>query len=277
MAPVSFNDISKTAADILNNDYQTSGYQFKSKQKTSWNGAVVTSAVDLWPGKDGVQTPGKLTWKIPNPVGLMGFSIDKFEMDKSGKFKFESSLDKTMHKVDGLKIDVKSDLQSLDKVNTSFTYTALKDKRLQVDVPVTKPEAFTAEATQSIAGATVGVKLDKNNFQQPDLGVRFASGPLFAALLATKKLSTFTAFASYNAKDNLKFAASCEPLAQKGVIGLEYSCCKDVCMKAKAALPEQSLSASVKYDLKKGFSVTAGGNYSVSSGKYSYGLALSVE
>lgn len=277
MAPVSFGDIPKTAADILNNDYQTSGYQFKSKQKTSWNGAVVTTAVDLWPGKEGVQTPGKLTWKIPNPVGLMGFSIDKFEMDKAGKLKLESSLDKTMHKVDGLKVDVKSDLQSLDKVNTSLTFTGLKDKRVQVDLPVTKPEAFAAEGTLSIAGATVGVKFDKASLQKPDLAVRYAMGPIFAALVATKKLSAFTASAAYTVNDTLKFAASCEPLTQKGVVGLEYSGCKDVCMKAKVAFPTQTLSASVKYDVKKGFSVLAGGKYDVVSGKHEYGVALSVE
>merc|ERR1719223_2286846 len=109
MAPVSFSDLAKTAKDVLDNDFQTAGYQFKSKQKTSWNGAVVTTAVDLF-GKDDVKTPGKLTWKIPNPVGIMGFSIDKFEMDKAGKFKFEAGIDNKMHKVDGLKLDLKSDL-----------------------------------------------------------------------------------------------------------------------------------------------------------------------
>ena len=75
----------RTAKEVLSDDYQTSGYQFKvrfgssiflidfldskhvvdvvdvfgsifseAKQKTSWQGSVVTTAVDLVPGsKDG--------------------------------------------------------------------------------------------------------------------------------------------------------------------------------------------------------------------------------
>lgn len=280
---MNFGDIPKTAADILNNDYQTSGYQFKSKQKTSWNGAVVTTAVDLWPGKDGVQTPGKLTWRIPNPVGLMGFTIDKFEMDKGGKFKLESSLDKSMHKVDGLKIDVKSDLTSVDQVTTVFTYTGLPSKcpvkRMQVDVPVSKPEGFTAEATGDVAGATIGLKFNKASLQQPDLGVRFSTGPLFAAVTATKKLSTFTGFASYAVSDILKIAASCEQSkALKAVAGIQYKCSGEALCKVKFQQDEtQTVIASVKYDVSKGFSITAGGKYDLKSGKSGYGIALSVE
>jgi len=33
MAPVKFDDISKTAAEVLNDDFKTSGYEFKAKQK----------------------------------------------------------------------------------------------------------------------------------------------------------------------------------------------------------------------------------------------------
>lgn len=276
MAPVSFSDLSKTAKSVLDDDFQTSGYQFKSKQKTSWNNAVVTSTVDLF-GKDDVKTPGKLTWKIPNPVGIMGFSIDKFEMDKAGKFKFESSIDKTMHKVDGLKLDVKSDLKSVDKVNVCATYTGLADKRLQFETSVMKPDAFTLEGTAAFGKATVGVKCDKSSIDKPDLGVRFATGPVFAALLATKKLSTFSAFASYNVSSAVKVAGTCEQGKDlSGAVAVQYSCNPSTTMKAKVS-HDQVVSLSVKQDVKKGFTVLAGGKYELNGGKYSYGVQLSVE
>ena len=34
MGPVKFDDIDKTAKEVLNDDYQTSGYQFKAKMKS---------------------------------------------------------------------------------------------------------------------------------------------------------------------------------------------------------------------------------------------------
>eukprot|EP00929_Paragymnodinium_shiwhaense_P014115 TRINITY_DN121_c0_g1_i1.p1 TRINITY_DN121_c0_g1~~TRINITY_DN121_c0_g1_i1.p1 ORF type:complete len:277 (-),score=94.39 TRINITY_DN121_c0_g1_i1:165-995(-) len=276
MAPVGFGDLAKTAKDILDNDFQTSGYQFKAKQKTSVNSAVVTTAVDLWP-KEGVQTPGKLTWKIPNPVGVMGFSIDKLEMDKDGKFKLETSLDKTMHKVDGLKIDVKSDLASIDTVKTCLTFTGLADKRFQLEAPLTTPETFTLEGTGSFGAATIGVKLTKDTVQKPDIGARFVSGPFFAAVLATKKLSTFSAFASYTVSDALKVAATCEQGKDlKGGVACQYSLAPQTTLKVKVT-QDQVVSAGVKQDIQKGFTVLAGGKYDVQKGTHSYGLQLSVE
>eukprot|EP00929_Paragymnodinium_shiwhaense_P014116 TRINITY_DN121_c0_g2_i1.p1 TRINITY_DN121_c0_g2~~TRINITY_DN121_c0_g2_i1.p1 ORF type:complete len:276 (-),score=95.50 TRINITY_DN121_c0_g2_i1:239-1066(-) len=275
MAPVGFGDLAKTAKDILDNDFQTAGYSFKAKQKTSVNSAVVTTAVDLWPADDKVQTPGKLTWKIPSPFGVAGFSIDKLEMDKGGKFKLETSLDKTLHKVDGLKLDVKSDLANLDKVSTCFTFTGLKDKRFQLDAPLTTPENFTLEGTGSFGPATVGVKLTKDTLQKPDIGVRFSSGPLFAAVLATKKLSTFSAFAAYTVSDVLKLAATCDDKL-KGGAACQYSLAPQTTMKVKIT-QDQVVSVGVKQDVQKGFTVLVGGKYDVTKGTHSYGLSLSVE
>eukprot|EP00929_Paragymnodinium_shiwhaense_P031724 TRINITY_DN17712_c0_g1_i1.p2 TRINITY_DN17712_c0_g1~~TRINITY_DN17712_c0_g1_i1.p2 ORF type:complete len:309 (+),score=91.93 TRINITY_DN17712_c0_g1_i1:89-928(+) len=279
MAPVSFNDLSKTAADILNNDFQTSGYQFKSKQKTSFNNAVVTTAVDLWPG-DGVQTPGKLTWKIPNPFGLMGFSIDKFEFDKGGKFKLEAGLDNKLHKVDGLKVDIKSDLVSVDKATACMTYTGVKDCRFQVEAPVTKPDAFNLEGTWApCAPATIGIKFNMASIQKPDLGVRFTSGPLFAAVLATKQLKVFSAFAAYTVSDVLKVAANADVKEKDnitGAVAVQYNMAPQTTLKLKVT-QDQLVSVGVKQDVQKGFTVTTGLKYDVKKGSHSYGLSLSVE
>ncbi|OLP99588.1 hypothetical protein AK812_SmicGene17848 [Symbiodinium microadriaticum] len=97
---------------VLNDDYQTKGYQFKAKQKTEFQGAVVTSAVDLFPPKEpperkdaaslsrrrhlespespdpevcqetSVMTPAKLTWRLPQPFGVKAVCIDKLELDR---------------------------------------------------------------------------------------------------------------------------------------------------------------------------------------------------
>jgi len=66
MAPVKFDDIPKVANEVLNDDYQVSGYVFKAKQKTSWGGAVLSTQVDLFQDKS-VATPAKLAWKLLHP------------------------------------------------------------------------------------------------------------------------------------------------------------------------------------------------------------------
>merc|ERR1711972_457235 len=91
MAPVKFDDIPKVANEVLNDDYQVSGYVFKAKQKTSWGGSVLSTQVDLFQEK--CATPAKLAWKLPAPFGRTAFCVDKFEMDKGGKFKLEASSD----------------------------------------------------------------------------------------------------------------------------------------------------------------------------------------
>merc|ERR1719469_1854129 len=113
MAPVKFDDLAKATNEVLNDDYQLNGHQFQAKQKTSFEGAVVTTAVDLF-AKD-CATPAKLTWKFPKPFGLAGVSIDKLEMDKAGKFKFEAAFDQAAHTVPDLKLEFKSDLVDVSK------------------------------------------------------------------------------------------------------------------------------------------------------------------
>merc|ERR1712194_853813 len=88
--PVKFDDLSKVASSVLNDDYQTSGHVFKGKHLTSYKGAVLSTQVDFF-GDKGVATPAKLAWKLPSPFGLKGVTVDKLEMDKGGKFKLEAS------------------------------------------------------------------------------------------------------------------------------------------------------------------------------------------
>merc|ERR1712217_746023 len=117
--------------EVLNDDYQVSGHQLKAKQKTNLDGAVVTTAVDLF-AKD-CATPAKLTWKFPKPFGLAGVSVDKLEMDKAGKFKFEAVVDKAAHTVQDLKLELKSDLVDMAKASGGFTYTGVKNTQVKFE------------------------------------------------------------------------------------------------------------------------------------------------
>jgi hypothetical protein len=271
MAPVKFDDISKTAKDILEDDYQTSGFEFVTKQKTNVSASVATTTVTMFP------PTAKVGWKIPQPFGLKGFSVDKLEMDKAGKFKIETSMDKGLHSVDGLKVEAKSGLEDLSKMTADLTYTGIADTSIKVNAPVLAPDKFTLDVTRSLQQATVGVKCGMANMSSPDIGARFATGPLFASLLLKDKFKTIAAHASYKASDDLKVAATCvQGKDLKGSVGVAYTVSKDTTVKAKVA-EDTSVTASVKHSVQKGFTVVAGGKFETSSGKLTYGMKLTVE
>merc|ERR1711865_10886 len=152
--------IQKKAADVLNEDHQTKGFTVKSKQKTSWDGAVLTTACDLFSGRDEITTPGKVTWKFPKPAGFAGIAIDKFEIDKKGGMKLEAVCDSSLHKVKDLKIELKTDLKDLEKITKGITFTGIKDTQIKAEIQPMNPAKFSAEVTRSVGDlATVGVKL----------------------------------------------------------------------------------------------------------------------
>jgi len=289
MGPVKFDDLAKVATEVLDDDYKTSGYEFKAKQKTSWEGAVVTTAVDVLP-KDGKSaTPAKVTWKMPALLGVSGLHVDKLEMDKSGKFKLEASADKALHNVPNLKLELKSDLSGLSKVAVGATYTAIKDVQLKLETKPLKPEDLSFEATGTVGGATCGVKCAKpTDLLAPDLGARFETGPFFGALKTSKIMKPdgkYTAFGMYKLTGDVKAAASLSgaslKLPTEFCAGLAYSPCKGTCFKVKGfhkmgSANSQALVTSVKFDLAKGFTVIGGGKLSV-KGVECFGCSLSIE
>jgi len=275
MAPVKFDDISKTANSVLSDDYQEKGFVLKTKQKTSWDGAVVSSQVDLFGAKD-VQTPAKLTWKFPTPFGSPFLCIDKLELDKAGKMKLECSTDKVYK---DLKVEVKSDLVDPSKVTAHCTYTGLKGYQMKLDAPPMDPMSFTAEVTYASGPCTAGAKCTSKTLTAPDLGVHFLKGPYFCSLMAKEKLSAFTAHGFYKANDKLKCAATYVHGGKSSgncSLGLFYELMKGTTMKAKVA-QDQSISCSVKHEVSKGFTLIGGGKYDSKKGDYTYGLQLSVE
>jgi len=271
--PVKFDDLSKAATEVLNDDYQVSGHQLKAKQKTSFDGAVVTTAVDLF-GKD-CATPAKLTWKFPKPFGIAGVCVDKLEMDKAGKFKFEAVIDNAAHTVQDLKLEIKSDLADMAKTSGGFTFTGLKDTQIKLESKQDLNFAF--EATRSIDCATLGVKCGQANLTAPDLGAKVAYGPVIASILAKDKFSVFSAGACYKASNDLKVAATFEQSkAPKWALGVVYNLQKGTTLKAKVQ-QDTSVSCGVKHELVKGFTLLAGGKYDTAGNKHTYGLQVSIE
>jgi hypothetical protein len=276
MAPVKFGDIAKTATEVLDDDYQVAGIQFKNKSKTSLNGAVVTTTVDVNPD-DKIQTPSKLSWKFPSALGIAGLTVDKLEMDKGGKLKLEASADKTLHTVKDLKLECKSDCVALDKVSVAATFTGIKDTMVLCETPALKPEAFNLELMRSFGPVTAGAKLGMGNLASPDVGCRYVSGPIFASLLATSSFSVFKVHSFYKVSDDVKLACFYEHSAKpNGGAGLAYKINSDTSLKAKV-LMNQDICTTVKYGLSKGFTVLFGAKYNLGGGFKGWGLQVSLE
>mmetsp|Transcript_38195 Transcript_38195/g.89626 ORF Transcript_38195/g.89626 Transcript_38195/m.89626 type:complete len:276 (-) Transcript_38195:79-906(-) len=275
MPPVKFDDIPKTAAEVLNDDYTVSGYAFKAKQKTSFDGAVITTSVDLF-GKD-APTPAKLSWKFPKPLGVAGLCIDKLEMDKGGKFKLEASADKALHKIPDLKIEAKSDLVDPSKIVTGLTFTGVKNAQLKVETKPASAKDVVAELTYSVCSPfTVGVKY---NAGACDIGCRMMQGPLFGSILATGNMKIFTGHLFYKVNDKMKFACSgIYGGKADGTVTLGAAYDIAAATKAKAKVSRDGVvCCSLKHDIAKGVTALLGGKYNTVKGDYSYGVSLSIE
>jgi hypothetical protein len=274
--PVKFDDLSKVATEVINDDYQTSGYVLKAKQMTSYGGTVLSTQVDLFPSKDAkaVATPSKLTWKWPTPFGVKQAFIDKLEVDKGGKFKLEASSSE-VHP--GLKLECKSDLADLSKVMTGLTYTGLKNAQVKFECKALKPQDFTGEATYTKDIATFGVKLNSKvlNGGVPDFGVRVLSGPFFCSLIAKDTFKAFNASAFYKPCAAFKCAATYTHGGGdngKFTVGVNYKGMAKVKINQ-----DQTVSCSVKHSVSKGFTLIGGSSYNVKKGDTSCGLQLSIE
>mmetsp|Transcript_45139 Transcript_45139/g.98125 ORF Transcript_45139/g.98125 Transcript_45139/m.98125 type:complete len:280 (-) Transcript_45139:99-938(-) len=279
MAPVKFADIPKLATEVLNDDYRITGFELKTKQKTSFNGTSATTTLDLWPAKDGNQCMVKtVSWSLPKPLGIAGFAINKLEMDKAGKFKLEASADKAVHSVDNLKLEARSDLVSADSLVAGFTFTGLPEAMVKFETKPTLPKEFTCEVTKAMGALTFGAKFGMASLLAPDLGVRYSSGPFFAAAMAKSNFGAFTFCGTYKVNNELKLAASMDQGGKTSgsfAVGASYDGVKNARLKAK--MMQDSVSGTVKYTVSEGFSVLCGGKYDIKKGNHTYGVALSLE
>mmetsp|Transcript_11574 Transcript_11574/g.31106 ORF Transcript_11574/g.31106 Transcript_11574/m.31106 type:complete len:271 (+) Transcript_11574:93-905(+) len=269
--PVKFVDIPKEAASILNDDYVVSGYVFKTKQKTSWAGAVLSSQVDLF-ASDKCATPAKLAWKLPSPFGCKFFDIDKLEMDKGGSVKLEASSEKAHSDV---KIECKADLADFSKLTVCSTYTGMKDAQVKFECKATNPLDFVCEATYAMGKATCGVKFSAKA-GLPDFGIRFLSGPMFCSLLCKDKLGTVSAAGLYKANSDLNCAATYDHSLAKGNGKLTMGVVYQGLYKVKIS-QDQTVCCSAKHSIAKGFSLLFGAKYGIADGNVSYGCQVSIE
>lgn len=270
MAPVKFDDLNKVAKSVLNDDYLNMGtpFTFKAKQKADGIGGTVTTTVDL---KD--KTSTSVSWKLPSAFAIKGFNVDKFEYNKSGGMKFEAVIDKSLHKVDALSVDLKTDLTDpMGKLVKGATYTGIKDTQVKFETKVLDPKAFTAEITRTVCPAVVGVKVSGGNV---DVGARASVSGLFASLVVTKGFSTFEAMCQYKVNNNLEVAAQAkkDPKSVSATGGIKFAVNSDVTVKAKVS-DKGDATAALIYKLAKGMTVTGGANYGKA---LSYGVQLSVE
>jgi len=279
MAPVKFDDIPQVANQVLKDDYQSSGYVLKAKQKTTWGGAVLSQQVDLF-AEDKCSTPAKLTWKVPKPFGCDIVTVDKLEMDKGGKFKFEaSSASKKLPP--GLKLECKSDLKDKSKIVAGCTYTGLKDAQIKFECKAFKPKDFTGEVMYEKSGVTGGVKFTGAVLSGglPDVGLRVLKGNGFFALQAKEKLRSFDVAAHYKVCPDVRCAASYKyEVADPKKANLQLAVAYKNLYKLSLS-QDKSIRASAKYDVAKGFSLLGGVQYK-HGGKgnpLSYGLQVSVE
>jgi len=272
MAPVKFDDLNKVAKSVLSDDYINMGspFQFKAKQKVCCG--AVTTTVDLnQEGKNA--TSGVVSWKLSNPMGINGLAVDKFEYNKTGGMKFEGTLSKSIHKVDGLSVEFKTDLQEpLNKLKKGITYTGLTDTQVKFETQVLKPDAFTAEVTRVQGPATIGAKVAGSNV---DVGMRMSVSGIFASLVVTKGFSTFEGAVHYKVNKALEVAALATK-NNKGVGatgGIQFVLNDNLTLKAKAT-DKGEASALATYKPAKGFTVHSGATF----GKdVSYGMQLSIE
>jgi len=278
--PVKFDDLTKAGTKVLNDDYQVRGFQFKTKNKTTWDGATVTTAVDIF--DKGGATGAKITWKLPSPWGLKGVSIDKLEMDKTGATKAEAILDKGFHRVPDLKLEFKSGLSDINGLSTGLTFTGIKDTLVKAEI---KPlavgktkDSAVLEVTRDFGGGTsAGLRIKGVSPPKPELAVSGAGGPCFMALTVSDMFKSFGVFYLHKLKD-----ATIVTAFQRGTkkddglsVAVAYQVRPDTSVKAKLQ-QDLSLSASVNHQLSKGFTVLTGGRF---SGKenFSFGMQVSVE
>jgi len=276
--PAKFDDVAKSASSVLGDDFQCSGFQLKAKQATNFGGATSDITVD-YDGKADTKTPAKMSFKFPKPVPMLeGLAIDKFELDKKGVMKVESSLSKALHGVDGLKIEVKTDFGA--KTTYGSVFTGYKDAMVKFETSHSAPTDFTVECLHARGSAVVGAQLKGTKNLCPSVAASYQHGDIFASVVAKEKFSEFTAHALYSLNaNNAKLVATYQHGGKTSgswtVGGSAGGLPMD--MSAKAKFDGSLVSMTVKKDLAKGTKLFCGLGYNLGDGNMTTGAKLSIE
>jgi len=285
--PGKFDDISKTASSVLGDDYQCKDFALKTKNKSNFANATAELAVDLKMA-DECKTPAKATFKFPKPIPFLdGLAIDKLDLTKEGKVQLECSLGKALHKVDGLKLEVKTDLK--EQITYASTFTGVKDLTLKLDTKHFSPTDFTAEALYGVGSCVIGIKQAGLKSLIPSVGVNFQSGDMFASIIVKNELQVFSGHGFYKVSDDIKLAASYQQGGKDSgnfAVGAAATINKETTARAKfeSTKGQGKVSVAFKRDLAKGTccglagtTVLGGVSYDVSSGGFGYGAKLNIE
>lgn len=213
-----FEDLGRPCWSMLEDDYKTSGYQFKGTLASDFEGAAITTDVDLvraltLSGKTVLATPAKVSVNLP---GIKGLCIDKLHVHYGGNFNLETSLDQHLHKVRGmlglvtsnfrsirdiivgaqyhgvknLILEGKSSLLGFDKASLMVTHYGLKDTMMSLSTAIPKPHEFNVEATRRLGRATLGARFGnaKGRDLSVDMSAQYKSPSVFGALEARDRL-----------------------------------------------------------------------------------------
>jgi hypothetical protein len=277
--PAKFDDICKTAKSVLDDDYKSKGYTCEAKFKTQLDGAILTSTVDF-ESKGDVLTPAKLSWKFPKPFGIVGFAIDKFEFDKKGAMKLETSVKKDIHKIDGLVVDCKTDLNvsgSVSPPTVGLAYTGIKDAFLKFEAKPTKIMDFKAECLYGVGAIAIGAQFAGTDVSKANVGCNYTKGDFFASVFAKRKFTEFTGHVYYKPMSTVLLAATCNYAKEPTFsFGAQCSPTKEIVAKAKVD-NKMEAQGTCKIEVCKGMKATLGGLYKMKSGDMSFGAKLVIE
>jgi voltage-dependent anion channel protein 2 len=188
MAPPKFKDISKSANDLMNNDY-CFDQKFKLKSKTS-NGVELTSELTMKP--KGVNA--KLTSKF---TPFQGISVDKLCVTTAGRFITEATLKDAMEGV-SLKVKAEDGASMAPAGELCLDYKA-DNAIVNLSVDVVEGPTLKGATAFSYEGFVLGGELKYNtsfdtkdakaSLEDYNAGIAY-KGADYTASVSTKKKAT---------------------------------------------------------------------------------------
>lgn len=276
MAPPSFDDLAGPAAEVLEEGYQTEGFQLGAKRTTSFQKASLNSTIDFEGGKRG--TGGTIAWSFPK-FGLEGLALDKLEVDKEGKVSMEVSVGEGLHKIQGLTVSASSEAEDASSASIGVCYEAMSNTQWKADIKPADAKDFNVEMTRSLGeSVTFGKRLTGEAKGVPDVGLSLAKGPLFASLTATCRFSTFNASGCYSANDSLKLAGTFQQGGGESgnfSVGAAYQLREGTSLRAKIE-QDRAVSIAIQHELSAGVSFNTGTKLDLKK-NLSYGFAVNIE
>jgi|Transcript_26086 voltage-dependent anion channel protein 2 len=262
-----FADIAKPSKTILFDDYAS-----KNTLKCKKSAGPVAITIETEQGKE-----GGLTSKVGSKFAYAGLCVDKAQMTASGGQVLETSF----ALMDGVKLSFKgnkgADLGVDYKAGGLYATGVLDVKEL------------SKLSTSACMGLSSGVKLGgdlayslasgKSGVTGFNAGASYSTGPIFAALTTSNKMSAMNIGLVYTVSPELTLASSTTHSSEKmctvaGIGGLYKAPFGTI--KAKMT-GDAILSASLIKDLVPKVTVTASGSASVKDlSTFKYGIGISM-